>query len=29
VEAYKLAAEPKELLIVPSAGHVDLYAAST
>ena len=24
-EAYKLAAEPKELLIVPGAGHVDLY----
>jgi uncharacterized protein len=24
-EAYKLAAEPKELLIVPRAGHVDLY----
>ena len=24
-EAYKLAAEPKELYIVPSAGHVDLY----
>lgn len=24
-EAYKLAAEPKELLIVPNAGHVDLY----
>ena len=24
-EAYKLAAEPKELFIVPSAGHVDLY----
>lgn len=24
-EAYKLAAEPKELLIVPEAGHVDLY----
>ena len=23
--AYKLAAEPKELLIVPEAGHVDLY----
>ena len=23
--AYKLAAEPKELLIVPGAGHVDLY----
>lgn len=24
-EAYKLAAEPKELFIVPTAGHVDLY----
>jgi fermentation-respiration switch protein FrsA (DUF1100 family) len=24
-EAYKLAAEPKELVIVPGAGHVDLY----
>jgi fermentation-respiration switch protein FrsA (DUF1100 family) len=24
-EAYKLAGEPKELLIVPGAGHVDLY----
>ncbi|MDB6148661.1 MAG: hypothetical protein JWQ44_109 [Chthoniobacter sp.] len=24
-EAYKLAAEPKELVIVPNAGHVDLY----
>lgn len=24
-EAFKLAAEPKELLIVPGAGHVDLY----
>jgi hypothetical protein len=24
-EAYKLAAEPKQLLIVPGAGHVDLY----
>jgi uncharacterized protein len=24
-EAYKLAAEPKELYIVPKAGHVDLY----
>lgn len=24
-EAYKLAAEPKELFIVPEAGHVDLY----
>ena len=24
-EAYKLAAEPKELYIVPNAGHVDLY----
>jgi fermentation-respiration switch protein FrsA (DUF1100 family) len=24
-EAYRLAAEPKELLIVPNAGHVDLY----
>ncbi|HET6409868.1 MAG TPA: alpha/beta hydrolase [Chthoniobacteraceae bacterium] len=24
-EAYKLAAEPKELLVVPGAGHVDLY----
>jgi fermentation-respiration switch protein FrsA (DUF1100 family) len=24
-EAYKLAAEPKELLIIPGAGHVDLY----
>ena len=23
--AYRLAAEPKELYIVPSAGHVDLY----
>jgi fermentation-respiration switch protein FrsA (DUF1100 family) len=24
-EAYRLAAEPKELMIVPGAGHVDLY----
>lgn len=24
-EAYKLAAEPKELLIIPGTGHVDLY----
>ncbi|MBR7792293.1 alpha/beta hydrolase [Undibacterium sp. FT147W] len=24
-EAYKLAAQPKELIIVPGAGHVDLY----
>src|SRR5207245_392959 len=24
-DAYKLAAEPKELFIVPGAGHVDLY----
>ncbi len=24
-DAYKLAAEPKELLIIPGAGHVDLY----
>jgi hypothetical protein len=24
-EAYRLAAEPKELVIVPGAGHVDLY----
>ena len=24
-DAYKRAAEPKELLIVPGAGHVDLY----
>ena len=24
-DAYKLAAEPKELHIVPTAGHVDLY----
>lgn len=24
-EAYKLAAEPKELVIIPGAGHVDLY----
>lgn len=24
-DAYKLAAEPKELYIVPNAGHVDLY----
>jgi uncharacterized protein len=24
-EAYKLAGEPKELFMVPSAGHVDLY----
>ena len=24
-DAYKKAAEPKELLIVPGAGHVDLY----
>lgn len=24
-DAYKRAAEPKELVIVPSAGHVDLY----
>ncbi len=24
-DAYKMAAEPKELYIVPGAGHVDLY----
>ena len=24
-DAYKRAAEPKELVIVPGAGHVDLY----
>lgn len=24
-DAYKLAAEPKELYIVPNAGHADLY----
>jgi fermentation-respiration switch protein FrsA (DUF1100 family) len=24
-DAYKLAAQPKELYIVPGAGHVDLY----
>jgi fermentation-respiration switch protein FrsA (DUF1100 family) len=24
-EAYRLAGEPKELVIVPDAGHVDLY----
>jgi uncharacterized protein len=24
-DAYKLAAEPKELHIIPGAGHVDLY----
>ena len=24
-DAYRLAGEPKELLIVPGAGHVDLY----
>ena len=24
-DAYKLAAEPKELHVVPGAGHVDLY----
>jgi uncharacterized protein len=24
-DAYRLAAEPKELLIVPNAGHVDFY----
>ena len=24
-DAYKLAAQPKELYIVPAAGHVDLY----
>ena len=24
-EAYKLAGQPKELVIVPKAGHVDLY----
>ena len=24
-DAYKLAAEPKELYVVPDAGHVDLY----
>ncbi len=24
-EAYKLAAEPKELVVIPGAGHVDLY----
>ena len=23
--AYKLASEPKELVVVPGAGHVDLY----
>jgi fermentation-respiration switch protein FrsA (DUF1100 family) len=24
-EAYKLAGEPKQLLVIPGAGHVDLY----
>ena len=24
-DAYRLAAEPKELMIIPGAGHVDLY----
>jgi fermentation-respiration switch protein FrsA (DUF1100 family) len=24
-DAYKRAAEPKELVIIPNAGHVDLY----
>jgi len=24
-DAYKRAAEPKELLVIPNAGHVDLY----
>ena len=24
-EAYKLAGQPKELVIIPDAGHVDLY----
>ena len=24
-DAYELAAEPKELYVVPNAGHVDLY----
>ena len=24
-EAYKLAAEPKEIIMIPGAGHVDLY----
>jgi fermentation-respiration switch protein FrsA (DUF1100 family) len=24
-EAYKLAGQPKELVVAPSAGHVDLY----
>jgi fermentation-respiration switch protein FrsA (DUF1100 family) len=24
-EAYKLAGQPKELVIIPGAGHVDLY----
>lgn len=24
-EAYKLAGEPKELLVIPGAGHVDRY----
>lgn len=24
-QAYQLAAEPKELVLVPGAGHVDLY----
>jgi hypothetical protein len=24
-DAYQLAAEPKELVIIPGAGHVDLY----
>ncbi|MNC55093.1 hypothetical protein D3C75_1046040 [compost metagenome] len=24
-EAYRLAGEPKELVLVPGAGHVDLY----
>lgn len=28
-EAYRLAGEPKELLIVPGAGHVDLYDRAT
>ena len=25
-DAYRLAAQPKQLLVVPGAGHVDLYA---
>ena len=24
-EAYKLAGQPKELVVIPGAGHVDLY----